>query len=137
MRWELFLEILNGGTVTPDLLWMVLLGHYLSRESKRRGLHALDWFHLPPSMNLVLAVFICDLGVWIRSATLWSWRYLGAGDFTDVESALMILGGALIVLGYLCKIRALTEPDHGNMPWAVAAASTGGAIILLLLLHRL
>jgi len=134
MKWESFLEILNGGTVTPDLIWMILLGFYLSRESKRRGLHALDWFHLPPSMNLVLAVFICDLGVWIRSSTLWIWRYLGASDFTKLDTGLLIFGGVLIVVGYLCKIRALTEPDHGRKPWLIAGAMTVIAILVLIAL---
>jgi|SRR5882762_231942 len=134
MKWESFLEILNGGTVTPDLIWMILLGFYLSRESKRRGLHALDWFHLPPSMNLVLAVFICDLGVWVRSATLWTWRYFGASDFTKLDTALLIFGGALIVIGYLCKIRAITEPDHGRKPWLIASAATFLAILVLIAL---
>jgi hypothetical protein len=128
-----FLEILNGGAITPELLWLILLARYLIAEARRRGLHGLAWFHLPPSMNLIVAIFICDAGVCLRSMTIWSWRRVfGAGDFSAVQSGLLIVGGALIVIGYLCKIRAVTEPDQGNGPWLRAATLTGAAIILLL-----
>lgn len=131
-----FLEMLNGGALTPETLWLVLLGTYLVRESKDRGLNPFDWFHLPPSMDLIVAVFICDAGVQIRSLTIWYWRrFGGAGEFTQVETFLLTLGGALIVMGYLCKIRAWTYPDHGNRPWLVAAASTAAALLALLLLR--
>lgn len=127
-----FLEILNGGAVTPELLCLVLLGIYLSRESRRRGLHALDWFALPPSMNLVLAMFIFDSGVWLRSITIWVWRrFFGAGDFSAMQTALLIVGGGLIVVGSLCKIRALTAPDHGRAPWLLASIATLAAIVAI------
>lgn len=128
-----FLEMLNGGAITPELLWLVLLAIYLSRESKRRGLRALDWFALPPSMDLMLAVFISDAGVWLRSVTIWAWRrFDGAGEFNAAQQTLLIIGGAMIVVGFLCKIRALTRPDHGSRPYLVAAAST--AIVLIAML---
>lgn len=124
------LEILNGGAVTPELFWLVLLAIYLSKESRRRGLHYLDWFSLPPSMDLILAVFISDAGVWLRSVTIWAWRrFDDAGDFNQAQQVLLIIGGAMIVVGHLCKIRAMTRPDHGNGPWLIAMAST--AIILV------
>lgn len=123
--YRLLLEILNGGAITPELMWLVLLSVYLVREAKRRGLHFLDWFHLPPSMNLILAIYICDLGVVMRSVTVWTWRRFGsAADFTLMQSWLLIIGGGLIVLGTLCKIRAITAPDHGDGPWFVAGALT-------------
>lgn len=131
------LELLNGGAVTPEMLWLVLLGVYLSKEAKRRGLRAVDWFSLPPSMNLILAVFISDLGVTLRSATVWAWRRFngGAGDFSSIETAALIVGGTLIVVGSLCKIRAITEPDHGNGPWLLSMASAVVAILVLLALR--
>lgn len=130
MKSPFLLEIMNGGSVMPELLWLVLLGIYLSRESKRRGLHALDWFRLPPSMNLILAVFIFDFGVHVRSAIVWVWRVRtgGTGDFTTFETGVLIFGAALIVFGSLCKIRAMTYPDHGRGPWLVSAGWTAVAI---------
>lgn len=116
-----FLEMLNGGAVTPELFWLVLLARYLAKESNRRGLQPFDWFSLPPSMDLMLAIFISDAGVWLRSITIWAWRrFGGAGEFNSIEQLLLILGGALIVIGYLCKVRALTRPDHGDGPWLIA-----------------
>lgn len=122
--YRLLLEILNGGAITPELMWLVLLSVYLVREAKRRGLHFLDWFHLPPSMNLILAIYICDVGVYLRSITVWVWRINGGHEFSLVQSWLLVVGGGLIVLGTLCKIRAITAPDHGDRPWFVAGALT-------------
>lgn len=128
-----FLEMLNGGAITPELLWLVLLAVYLSKESKRRGLHALDWFSLPPSMDLIVAVFLSDAGVWIRSTTIWVWRrFYGAGEFSNAQQLLLVIGGAMIVVGYLCKIRAWTKPDHGEMPYLVASAATAVVLIMML-----
>lgn len=128
-----FLEMLNGGAITPELLWLVLLTIYLSKESKRRGLHALDWFSLPPSMDFMLAIFVVDAGVWLRSVTVWIWRrFDGAGEFSSVQQVVLAIGGFLIVVGYLCKIRAITRPDHGAGPWLASMAAT--AIVLVAML---
>lgn len=127
-----FLEMLNGGAITPELIWLVLLTRYLVRESHRRGLHAWDWFKLPPSMNLMLAIFIVDSGTWIRSVIIWLWRRNGAGDFNDIQVTGLMFGGALIVLGFLCKIRALTKPDEGDRPWLRSAAISAVALITML-----
>lgn len=129
------LEVINGAAVTPELLSMVLLAIYLCKESKRRGLRRLDWFRLPPSMNLVLAIFVFDSGVLIRSLAAWARRHFHLSSSTDPGFAIVILvGGALIVVGSLCKVRALTRPDHGDGPWLLAAISTGFAVLVLLLL---
>lgn len=135
MNSSLFLEILSGGAITPELVCLVLLTIYLSKEAKRRGLRRRDWFKLPPSMNLILAMFVYDVGVFLRSGTIWAWRRFagGAGDFNSIEGLLLVLGGALIVLGSLCKIRALTKPDHGDGPWLAASAASAFMIGLLLL----
>ncbi len=128
------LEILNGGALTPGQIWLVLIAIYLSRESKRRGLHRFDWFHLPPSMDFMVAVFIGDLGVEIKALTVWVWRrFLNAPDFNMLQSSMLIVGSALIVLGFLCKIRALTLPDHGRGPYLKAVGWTIAAVVVLLI----
>lgn len=120
-----FLEILNGGAVTPEFLWLVLLTTYLSRESRRRGLRFYDWFRLPPSMNLILAVFIFDFAILARSWVIWAWRrFDGADEFGASQTAAMVISGALIVFGSLCKIRAMTYPEYGNWPWLAATFLT-------------
>ena len=134
MTTTLFLEILNGGAVTPEVVCLVLLSIYLSKESRRRGLRWFNWFNLPPSMNLVLAMFIFDVGVLIRSEIIWYWRrFSGSANFTVAEIACLIFGGALVVIGSLCKIRALTRPDHGDGPWLAASAASVVMIGVLLL----
>lgn len=132
---DFFLEMLNGGAITPELLWLILCGRYLSKEATRRELDAWDWFSLPPSMNLILAVFISDAGVWLRSTIIWHWRWLGGGAFNEFQIGGLIVGGALIVLGFLCKIRAMTAPDQGDGPWLAAAALTIVVLAALLVFH--
>lgn len=127
-----FIEFINGLAITPGLLWLVMIAIYLSKEAKRRKLHPLDWFSLPPSMDFMLAIFISDLGMWIRSFVAWLWSRRGGGEFTKLD--ILFLGGAsaLIIFGALCKIRALTRPDHGSNPWLVAMCWTVVMGILLL-----
>lgn len=129
---DLALELLNGSAVTPELLWLVMIGMYLSKEAKRRGLHALDWFSLPPSMNFMLAIFISDLGIWLKTFTVWLWRRSGAGPFNELEITLLAVSSVLILLGPLCKIRALTAPDHGRGPWLIALAWTVALAVAML-----
>lgn len=134
MNTAFFLEILNGGAVTPELIWLVLLGTYLSREARRRGLHFLDWFSLPPSMNLILAVFIFDAAIVSRSWVVWAWRRFDhAGDFGPMQTVALMVSGFFIVVGTLCKIRAMTHPDHGNWPWLASTAVTLVGIIGLVI----
>lgn len=133
------LELLNGGAITPDLIWLCMLATYLVKESRRRGLHPLDWFSLPPSMNLILAVFVCDAGNCLRSIIIWTWRVGGAGEFSPLESAGLVVAGALIALGGLCKVRAWTQPDYGNGPWLAATALTAavvGTMFVMMLVFR-
>lgn len=131
-RASTLLELLNGGAITPEAIWLVLLTIYLVKESRRRGLHAFDWLHLPPSMNLILAIYITDAGVTFRSIAVWGWRYMGgAPSFNPWEAGALIVGSALIVVGFLCKIRALTAPDHGDGPWLFSLIATVAAILVL------
>ena len=134
MKSYLFLEVLNGGAVTPEWIWLVILTVYLSRESRRRGLHFFDWFNLPPSMNLILAVFIVDISIVTRSLVVWWWRrFDGAGTFGPIQTTALIVSGFFILAGTLCKIRALTHPDFGNGPWLAATAVTIASVVGLII----
>lgn len=127
------LEILYGTAGLPELLWLVLLTVYLSRESNRRGLRWHDWFKLPPSMNLILAVFLVDLAFSIRAILIWLWRRGGSGEFNDIQIAILIIAGAMVIVGTLCKIRAITHPDYGNGPWLTACGVTVVSLIGLVI----
>lgn len=128
----LFLEIRRGAAIVPESIGLFVLGLYLVREYRRRHLSPLDWARLPPSMSLVLAFFLFDLGVLIETATVWYWRFMGAGDLNDIEIVLLVSVGVLVVVASLCKVRALTYPDSGNRPWLLAFALTALAIFALL-----
>lgn len=134
MNPDLLLELLNGSAFTPELLCLAVLANYLAREARDRGLRWYDWGHLPLNMDLILAVFICDFGLFVRTAITVAWRFFGMGDFNAAQVAGLVGGGIFITLGFLCKIRALTRPDYGNRPWIISAilsASTTLAIGIL------
>jgi hypothetical protein len=131
---SLLLEILNGAAVTPEFLWLVLLGVYLSRESKRRGLHWFNWFSLPPSMNLMLAIFVFDSAILTRTWVIWAWRrFDGATQFGPSQTTILIISGSFVLIGALCKIRALTHPDWGNGPWLAATGVTVVSAVALVI----
>lgn len=129
-----FLEILNGGAVTPELIWLGILTVYLCKESQRRGLHLFDWLHLPPSMNLIVAIYITDVAIVTRSWIIWAWRrFDGAGTFGPTQTIMLTISGLFIVIGTLCKIRAWTYPDYGNGPWLAAGALTMIGVVGLII----
>lgn len=127
-------ELLNGSSVAPILLLQAWMVRYLAIEARKRGLRWWSWLRLPAHMDLVLAMFVFDAGVLARSFVSWAWRFFGSADFSAAEAAGLVAGGALIALGALCKIRALTRPDSGNGPWLASAAVTALAVAVLLLL---
>lgn len=134
MNTAFFLEILNGGAVTPELIWLTILTVYLCRESRRRGLHWFDWFHLPPSMNLILAIFIFDAAIVTRSWVIWAWRrFDGGNEFAAWHMVALTITGFFILAGTLCKIRAWTHADYGNGPWLAAGAVTAFSMVCLII----
>lgn len=134
MNTAFFLEILNGGAVTPELIWLGIITVYLCKESVRRGLRWFNWFSLPPSMNLILAIFIFDAAIVTRSWVIWAWRrFDSAGEFGPVQTVALTVSGFFILAGTLCKIRAWTHPDYGNAPWLAACGVTFLSLIGLII----
>lgn len=124
------LQALNGAAILPALGCLVLLSIYLCREARRRGLRSMDWFRLPPSMSLVLAMFVFDVGVCLRVAA--AWIYFLTGQRLKPLEHLFSVAIFLIIVGLLYKIRALTEPDYGKAPWVAVSLLTALAILLFL-----
>ncbi len=119
------LELLNGAGAIVEIFFIVFLVHYIWREMRRRelGLSAIP-FGFPPSMNLAIAVLAFDCGVFIRTVVIWSWRrFFDAGDFGLIQITLLGIGSLIILIGGLCKIRAVSLPDRGHGPWLTAAAA--------------
>lgn len=130
---ERLLHALNGASIFPAISCLVLLGLYLSRESRRRGLRSMDWFKLPPSMNLVLALFIFDVGFCLRIIATWIWFV--AGERIAPVETLLAVTYVTVIIGLLCKVRALTQPDHGMIPWfSVALLTLLGGLVLMFVL---
>lgn len=121
------LELLNGAGMVLEFCFLSLMALYLWKETRRRNLGFFEWSHghLPPSMNFAIAVMVCDGGVWVRAVVIWAWRRIfGGGDFSNWQAAALAFGALLIVTGSLCKIRAISKPEYGNMPWVLAAVAT-------------
>lgn len=116
------LEILNGVGVILSMCFLVFLTVYLGREHYARNLKFRDWFfRLPPSMHLVVAIYVFDLGVVLRTGTIWIWRrFFASGDMSLLQLLLLLFGAAVIGIGSLCKIRAISKPSFGNWPWVAA-----------------
>jgi len=126
------LAALNAAALVPAVVFLILASRYLIRESTRRGLHPLNWFNLPHSMNLALAMVIFDIFVILRLGTTVLWYMIGQ-KILPIE--LMFLVSIIgIIVGLLCKIRALTEPEYGRLPWLGSAVLTILAAVFLLAL---
>lgn len=113
------LEVLNGVGVILAVCFLVFLTIYLAREHKARNLRFRDWFfRLPPSMHLVVAIYVFDLGVVVRTSVIWIWRrFFDGGDMSLTQLLLLLFGAGIIAIGSLCKIRAISKPSFGDWPW--------------------
>lgn len=120
------LELFNGGSVILEGVFMLWALRYLWTESRRRNLRPRDWwFGLPPSMSFIVAVVVFDSGSWVRSLAVWSWRrFYHSGEFAPWHLFALLIAAAVGLVGALCKIRAVTQPDYGNEPWLVCLALT-------------
>lgn len=125
------LEILNGAALMPVTICLVLLTTYLCREAVRRGLHALDWWHLPPSMSLALAMFVFVAFVGLRYlATV---IFYSIGQQVQPLAILFVFSIIGMIIGLLCTIKAITEPEYGKMPWMVSVGATICIVAVMIL----
>ena len=121
------LELINGATHIVGAFFLWHMAVYLVRETHRRRLKLRAWFFkLPVSMHFAVAILVFDFGVWMKAFVVWIWRMLGAAPFTLTVMTLLWIGSLIILIGGLCKIRAITKPDRGNGPWLLAA----GAVVV-------
>jgi hypothetical protein len=121
----LLLELFNGSEVILKGIFMLWALRYLWLETRRRGLHFIDWFRfrLPPSMGFIIAVIVSDSSEWLRSAAIWVWRrFYHGGELVPWQIAALLTAGFIGILGGLCKIRSVTKPDYGDEPWLVCLA---------------
>lgn len=126
------LELLNGAAIVPGIILIALHFRYLVKEAHRRGLRGWAILRYPPSMSLMLSAFILIVALWGEKGSKWLWRFLGAGPLGISLTSALTFFGTIIVVGMLCKIRALTYPDSGNKPWLISSALTIVAVVLLL-----
>lgn len=121
MTSDLFLEKTNGAGSLLEAIFICWAIVFLVRDARRRHLAAEQWFSLPPHLAFMMAVVIHDGGSLIRSMVVWFWRrYYNEGDpFNPHLTFFLEIGGVLLLVGSLCKIRAVTRPDYGHVPWVL------------------
>lgn len=124
------LEILNQTAVVPDVILLSLLGMYFCREARRRQLRAFDWLHLDEGMTFALAttVLLFFLAVRFLATVLW---YVIGQKLVPVQM-LFLIGILGIIAGFLCMIRAITRPYHGNIVWIASIGLTLAFAFVLL-----
>lgn len=123
---SLMLELINGGAMVLSMFFLVFLGMYLWREVRARKLTLNDWVHgrFPVSINLAIAILVFDFGALIRAHVIWVWRsFYGAEDFGSIQAISLTIGAAFMVVGALCKIRAVTRLTFGDWPWLASAVT--------------
>lgn len=118
---EFNLELLNGNWGIASLALAIICGIYLRHEvTARRQRHSseplLSRSRLTLGMRIAVALFTLSLGIFIRSAETWRWRF-GGGAIIDLNQGWLILGDMIAVLGFLCAIREISEPLYGRAPW--------------------
>lgn len=121
------LELLNGNGLITEATFLICILLYLRTELRERGLGVKDWFYLrlPHHINFAVAVMVADTGVCIRAGAIWIWRrFMGSGGMPMWLFAILAVGIMLIIVGSLCKIRALSYPVAiGSIatvrPWVV------------------
>jgi hypothetical protein len=116
------LEALNAAALVPAIICLVLLVRYIRAAAIARGLRPYGWIHLPPSMNLALAMLIFDVAVIMRLLVTVAWYAIGL-QIIPVQ-AMFLIAIILIIFGLLCKIRALTQPDYGRISWVLSMIGT-------------
>ena len=126
------LEIINGAGLIVGLFFIWHLARYLYIETKRRNLTLRAWlFKLPISMHFGVAILVYDIGVEIKTGVVWIWRaFYGAQQFNMPMLTALWIGSFIIVVGSLCKIRAITKPDRGDVPWLAAACAVALFVIV-------
>lgn len=124
MNPDFLLELLNGCSAILNAVFVYWLVRYLIVETSRRKIPLRDWMaKTPPAMHFATAIVVFDSGVFVRAATMWAWPHSnGSAKINTPLLAFLAIGSFLIGVGAICKIRAISHPDHGDGPWLFAVA---------------
>jgi hypothetical protein len=133
MTWEEFSQHVNGVSIAITGVFMVWAILFLWQEALRREMTISDMFYkLPSAMAFTLAVLVVDAGVWTRAMVIWVWRrFYDSEPFGIYQTGLLELGAVLIAIGGLAKIRVVTMPHWGNLPWLGCVALAAALFFLL------
>jgi hypothetical protein len=123
------LETLNGVFVILVASAVAWLAYYILEQ---KNLEGLTWrqvlgSHGPLGVRLATPMLVLKTGLLIR-ALVWSWHELGPGhtDLLVSHFVVIIIGSFLVIIGFLCLIRVLTQHRFGHWPWLLA-----GVLVLL------
>lgn len=124
---EFNLELLNGNwgiaSLALALICCIYLRHeLLARHQRHSGEAILSRARLTLGMRIATALLTLSIGIFIRSAETWRWRFSG-GVLPDLSQGWLIAGDVIAVIGFLCAIREISEPLYGRAPWVCTLLS--------------
>lgn len=85
-------------------------------------------------MRVAAALFTLSLGIFIRSMEVWRWRMAG-GAMADLNQLVLMIGGVVAVVGFLCAIRELSLRLFGRGPWVWTLVAMVVFSIISVFLH--
>lgn len=118
---EFNLEVLNGNWGIASLALMMICFIYLgneliARRQRHSGAPLLSRSRLTLGMRIATALLTLSLGIFVRSAETWRWRF-GGGHLDDLNQGWLVMGDVIAVVGFLCAIREISGPLYGRAPW--------------------
>jgi apolipoprotein N-acyltransferase len=136
-----FLELNNAIQLFVAVCTLGMLLAYVSRKVRDdlggwRGLPAFvryDWLrHRERGAEIGSAFSAVVLGMVVRAAALWWWRYIGNSP-ADFPFLWVGLGGALTVAGLVCSIRVCANERRGSLWVAVLLGSVVFGVLTMAL----
>lgn len=133
MNFGAVLEAGNGAWAILALWLSIFMFYHVAAVWMQRGI---SWRRLitglPLSMQVAVGTLVVAVAVCETRGALWWSRYQHNGDLDPLmpESWLYLSGTALGIVGFLCILRAVSQPIFGQWPWVAALCSTAAYLAL-------
>jgi hypothetical protein len=135
MNPQFALEIINGNWAIGSYVLTCVCIAYLFHEAMARGLVRKRW-RWTKGMRVAAALGTLSLGTAISRGVVFFWRHVShGGDFSGLQTILLILGATVGAVGYVCAIREISRPLYGPLPWIMAIAGMLTLTIAELIWH--
>lgn len=120
------LEVANGVWALLALwLSIFMVYHLMIVRMQRRIKWSRFITGLPLSMQVAIGTLVISVAVFMTRIVIWWARYRHGGDLDLLmpETRVYLSGTALGIVGFLCILRAVSQPIFGHWPWVGALVS--------------